>query len=60
MEFEGQSVLVLGLGLSGQSAARFLTQRGARVIAADERPADRIEGLDSLPGAVELRVGRAR
>lgn len=59
MEFEGQSVLVLGLGLSGRSAVRFLAERGARVVAADERPADAIEGLDALPGHVELRVGEA-
>ena len=31
-------VLVLGLGMSGQSAARFCAERGARVTAADERP----------------------
>ena len=35
-EFEGQSVLVLGLGVSGLSATKYLVERGARVVAADE------------------------
>ena len=62
MEFDGQSVLVLGLGVSGRSAVRFLAERGARVVAADERGQDRIEGLDALdalPGTIEIRVGEA-
>lgn len=33
--FEGQCILVLGLGLSGRSAAHFLLRRGARVVGAD-------------------------
>ena len=56
-EFEGQSVLVLGLGVSGVSAARYLAERGARVVAADERPPDRVAGLEALPRDVEIRVG---
>ena len=55
----GQRVLVLGLGRSGRSAARFLADRGAEVVAADERAADRIEELDALHGHVELRLGEA-
>lgn len=57
MEFEGQRVLVLGLGVSGRSAANFLAARGARVVAADERPQDAIAGIDDLAAAVSLRVG---
>ena len=53
----GQRVLVLGLGRSGRSAARFLAARGARVVAADERAADAIEGLDALRADAEIRVG---
>ena len=56
-EFEGQSVLVLGLGVSGVSATRFLVERGARVTAADERAPDAIAGMEDLPAAAELRVG---
>jgi UDP-N-acetylmuramoylalanine--D-glutamate ligase len=55
----GQRVLVLGLGISGRSAARFCAQRGARVLAADERPAAAISGLEALPPEVELRLGAA-
>ena len=57
MEFEGQSVLVLGLGLSGRSAARFCAERGARVVAIDERDGDSISGLDELPSSIDCRFG---
>jgi UDP-N-acetylmuramoylalanine--D-glutamate ligase len=57
MEFEGQSVLVLGLGLSGCSAARFCSERGARVVAADERPPESITGIDDLPESIDCRFG---
>jgi UDP-N-acetylmuramoylalanine--D-glutamate ligase len=53
----GQRVLVLGLGVSGVSAARFCHQRGARVLAADERPAEVIRGLAGLPREIEIQVG---
>jgi UDP-N-acetylmuramoylalanine--D-glutamate ligase len=39
MDLAGMEVLVLGLGVSGRSAARFCAERGARVTAADERRA---------------------
>ena len=58
MELEGQKVLVLGLGMSGVSAARFCAERGARVVAADERPEDEVRELESLPGSVALSLGR--
>ena len=57
MELEGQSVLVLGLGLSGCSAARFCAERGARVVAADERPAESITGIEELPASIDCRFG---
>ena len=57
LELAGQSVLVLGLGLSGRSAARFCAARGARVVAADERPAGELEGLSALGADVDVRVG---
>jgi len=55
MELSGARVLVLGLGMSGVSAARFCAERGARVVAADEGAA----ALDpaALPAGVELRRG---
>jgi UDP-N-acetylmuramoylalanine--D-glutamate ligase len=57
MEFAGQNVLVLGLGVSGRSAVRFLVERGANVTASDERAADAISGLDELPNGIETRTG---
>lgn len=53
----GQRVLVLGLGTSGKSAAAFCAAQGASVMAVDERPARQLEGLESLPSSVALRVG---
>lgn len=53
-ELRGQRVLVLGLGLSGQSAAAFCARQGARVVAADERPDAE---TPELPAGVSLRVG---
>ena len=54
----GRSVLVLGLGVSGQSAAAFCSERGARVTASDERPAETLGPLD-LPASVETVVGQS-
>jgi UDP-N-acetylmuramoylalanine--D-glutamate ligase len=57
LELRGKRVLVLGLGLSGRSAVGFCAARGADVVAAEERPADRVHGLEALPPGVERRVG---
>jgi UDP-N-acetylmuramoylalanine--D-glutamate ligase len=54
MELSGARVLVLGLGISGVSAARFCAERGAKVVAADEGPAPR--ELPPLPPGVDLRL----
>lgn len=59
-ELCGQSVLVLGLGISGRSAARFCARHGARVVAADERPTaalGELRELSELGAGVELRTG---
>ena len=53
MEFAGQHVLVLGLGVSGCSAARYCAERGACVVAADERPREAISGVETLPTSIE-------
>jgi UDP-N-acetylmuramoylalanine--D-glutamate ligase len=50
-------VLVLGLGVSGRSAANFCAALGAEVVAADEREKGEIEGLDAIDGAVSLAAG---
>ncbi|HEY8152633.1 MAG TPA: UDP-N-acetylmuramoyl-L-alanine--D-glutamate ligase [Myxococcota bacterium] len=57
LDLAGKRVLVLGLGISGLSAARFCAQRGASVLAADERPATAIGGLEQLPSQVERQLG---
>ena len=53
----GQRVLVLGLGISGRSAASFCASQGAEVVAVDERPASQLEDLGELPPRVTLRLG---
>jgi UDP-N-acetylmuramoylalanine--D-glutamate ligase len=57
MKFDGQHVLVLGVGLSGRSAAQFCAERGARVVLADERPAESISGIEALPRSIEFSFG---
>jgi UDP-N-acetylmuramoylalanine--D-glutamate ligase len=60
-ELRGNSVLVLGLGLSGKSAAQFCAAHGAaHVVAADERPREALGDLGGLEAAaVEIRAGEA-
>jgi len=55
----GQRVLVLGLGISGRSAARFCAARGAHVVAADERAPEAIPEARELAGTVEVLQGGA-
>jgi len=57
-ELSGRSVLVLGLGVSGRSAARFCVEHGARVVAADERSPETLGDLD-LPASVRTILGNA-
>jgi len=56
-ELSGSRVLVLGLGISGRSAAKFCAEQGARVTAADERP--QVDELDmsDLPASVRVQLG---
>ncbi len=58
LDLDGQKVLILGLGMSGRSAAGFCATRGARVVAADERPGEEIPGIDELDAGVERRLGQ--
>jgi UDP-N-acetylmuramoylalanine--D-glutamate ligase len=53
----GQRVLVLGLGISGRSAASFCAAQGAEVVAVDERPASQLDDLRELPPRITLRLG---
>jgi UDP-N-acetylmuramoylalanine--D-glutamate ligase len=56
-ELAGKRVLVLGLGISGRSAAAWCAERGARVVAADERPAEALAA--PVPPGVEPWLGRS-
>ena len=55
LELDGQRVLVLGLGLSGRSAAAFCAERGAIVLAADEGNVDLSQGTP-LPTSVSVSL----
>jgi UDP-N-acetylmuramoylalanine--D-glutamate ligase len=59
MELEGQRVLVVGLARSGIAAARFLAERGARVVASDRKPASELseEVLSLARQGVLLELG---
>jgi len=59
MELAGKRVLVIGLGRSGRSAARFCVDRGARVVAADARPRDELGELGELGDDLEICAGGA-
>jgi UDP-N-acetylmuramoylalanine--D-glutamate ligase len=50
---------VLGLGVTGRSAANFCAARGARVTAVDERAIDALSGLDELHADVRILTGQA-
>jgi len=57
-ELRGKSVLVLGLGISGKSAAQFCVTHGAaRVVAADERTREALGDLGPIPAEVEICAG---
>ncbi|MDP6978404.1 MAG: UDP-N-acetylmuramoyl-L-alanine--D-glutamate ligase [Myxococcota bacterium] len=58
MKLAGQRVLILGLGISGRSAANFCAARGAEVLAADEAPREKLAALDTLAPEVALQVGQ--
>lgn len=59
LEIAEQNVLVLGLGVSGRSAANHCAALGARVLAADERSAAAIGDLSDLDERVETALGAA-
>lgn len=57
-ELRGQRALVVGLARSGVAAARFLAERGARVVATDAKPLEQlgpdVAALQALGVALEL------
>jgi UDP-N-acetylmuramoylalanine--D-glutamate ligase len=54
-----ERVLILGLARQGVALARYLAERGARVVASDQRPAEELApAVEALPGlGVELVLG---
>ena len=54
MKLKGKKVLVVGLGRSGQSAARFLCDQGAKVTVSDNRP--KSELVDALKNVADLKI----
>ena len=58
MEVAGRNILIVGGGLSGVAAAKFLALRGARVRVNDSRPEAELRGAPELRAAgVELIAG---
>jgi len=57
MELQNKRVLVLGLAMTGQSAANHCALLGAKVVAADERPLDALGDLSGLAPGIEVRAG---
>lgn len=58
LDLAGKRVLVLGLGISGRSAARFCAERGAEVVAADERRPEALGDLAAVEAVATLVLGR--
>jgi len=57
-KYTGKRVLVVGLGLSGASALRYLAREGAQVVVTDSRPAPvGVDGLKALFQNAEFRLG---
>lgn len=57
MDLLGKRVLILGLGISGVSAANFCAAKGALVLAADQAQETEISGLDALTSGIQTVIG---
>nr|MBA3822089.1 UDP-N-acetylmuramoyl-L-alanine--D-glutamate ligase [Deltaproteobacteria bacterium] len=58
MDLDGRTVVVVGLAQTGIAVAKFCARRGARVVVADGKPADRLNdqmrALEGVPVRFEL------
>ncbi len=58
MDLEGKTVLVIGLGRTGVATARFLLDKRARVLAAEEKPISELgEAIAPLKGVSGIEFG---
>ena len=53
MRYDGQKVLIVGLGESGKAAVRFFAERGASVTVADSRAEGELGSTDEIEGCVD-------
>lgn len=58
LDLTGKKVLVLGLGVTGRSAANFCAAQGATVVAADERSVAELDDVSELGAGISLAVGK--
>lgn len=60
MNLKGKKVVVVGLAMTGLAVARFLKGRGARVTAADVKPADQLDShaLEIARMGIPLKLGQ--
>ena len=56
MELAGKRVLVIGLGKTGRSTVRFLTGRGASVVATDDKPLTEMRDAASALSGLNARL----
>jgi UDP-N-acetylmuramoylalanine--D-glutamate ligase len=57
MDLQKKRVLVLGLAMTGRSAANHCARLGAEVVAADERPIAALGDLSDLAPGIEVHAG---
>jgi len=58
VELADKRIVVVGLAQTGVAVARFCAARGARVVATDNRPADKLgDAIAALDGCAKLEVG---
>jgi len=58
MDLSGKRVLVIGLGRTGVATIEFLLDKGARVLAADEKPVSELgDAIEALDGVADVELG---
>lgn len=58
LDVKGKKVLVVGIARSGAAVARFLADKGTRVVLTDQKPKDQlVDTLKDIPAGVEVIAG---